>query len=489
KAHNAHTFNKINVSTGILSFLMWIENYFGNIDAFSKYPGIGALKGRFKGVPMVIAGAGPSLKKNAHLLKDIKGKALIVSAITAYKPLLRYGVVPDFVIAAEKVDLPEYFTYGEDDLKTRLILGEVSHPNMFKRDVKGKFIYFNRYIKLSVEQARFWGKGDYFPSSGGSVTTSAFDMGMLFGCDPIIFVGQDLSFGGGRTHVDGGVYVEQNVKIDIEKGKIIIEEDYVQPDMTMGKLSHNFDLLWLKGLDGKSIPSKYDWVVFHQWFESFMRSLKETNDPTKVINATEGGAFIEGMEHVTLKEAIDRHILHPAPVEEIIRDAEATPQVDIKGLLGSFSNMHDAIRDIKRLSRAIIKEAGSLKKEMERTGMSVGLKDGVDRIKRLEEKLFSKTGKAVFIWDALVSYTYTLKQYMRQDELDDKEGQFKREIDTISTTYKKVEETCERFLPLINKALKTVGPLKAGQHNAEKDQEVEALKGSVIARGFIVARP
>ncbi|MBI5827504.1 MAG: motility associated factor glycosyltransferase family protein [Deltaproteobacteria bacterium] len=200
RVQNAHITNKVAIKTNIASRLGWIENYFKNIGNFVKYPPIDALRGSFRDVPMVIAGAGPSLKKNGHLLRELKGKALIMAAITAYLPLVGMGVIPDFVIAAERIDLPEYFTYGVEDKKTRLVLAEVSHPAMFDRDVLGKFTFFNGYVTLSIAQAYLWGSS-YFASTGGSVTTTALDIGVMFGCDPIIFVGQDLAFGDGATHV------------------------------------------------------------------------------------------------------------------------------------------------------------------------------------------------------------------------------------------------------------------------------------------------
>ena len=241
---------------------------------------------------------------------------MIVAAITAYKPLLKHGVVPDFVIASEKVDLPEYFTYGEDDLKTRLILAEVANPGMFDRKVREKFVFFNPFITLSRSQAPLWGSS-YFPSTGGSVTTVAFDIGVMFGCDPMVLVGQDLCFGENGTHVPGGVYIAQDVKIDREKGSVSIEEDYVT---LKDRAKSSFDLLWLKGLDGRPVPSKFDWVTFHQWFENYAAALKNEGSSVRLINATEGGAWIEGMEHTTLAQVIERHVKNEVPIDFLVSE-------------------------------------------------------------------------------------------------------------------------------------------------------------------------
>lgn len=447
KTQNAHVTNKTSVATAITSNLMWTQNYFSNIKSFLKYHPVDALKERLKGVPLIIAGAGPSLKKNAHLLREVKGKALIIAAITAYKPLLGYGVVPDFVIAAEKVDLPEYFTYGEDDLKTRLLLGEVSHPDMYAREVKGKFIFFNNYNRLSHEQAPLWGSG-YSPASGGSVTTAAFDMGVFFGCDPIVFVGQDMSFGGGRTHAAGGVYVSQNIRIDEKKNEIIIEEDFVKPDMTMGKLEQVFQLLWLKGLDGKPIPSKYDWVTFHQWFENYMTYLRREKIKVRVINATEGGAYIEGMEHTTLRAAIDAHMRTYHPVQDVIAGVESSPRwIDYRGLLSTFERMGVSLRAIQGMAKDILKEARKISKGYENSGLRPEFLPKVEKIRRMEKDLFDKTESVSFIWETLASHTYALKTYLREEQIKDGPEQFKKALQVVITTYSSVDEACKMFLP------------------------------------------
>lgn len=461
RINNAHTTNRVSIITEAESCLMWNENYLANVKSFPKYPKIDVFKDAFKGVPMVIAGAGPSLRKNAHLLKGLKGKALIVAAVTAYKPLLGYGVIPDFVIAAEKVDLPEYFTYDERDLQTRFILGEVSHPNMFSRAVKNKIIYFSEFNRLSREQAHLWGSG-FFPASGGSVTTSAFAIGLMAGCDPIVFVGQDLSFGSdGRTHAAGGVYITQDVRIDEKNGVVSIDERYVSPAFREETLKNNVKLLWIKGLDGRPVASKFDWVTFHQWFEKEMICLKEAADPTRVINATEGGAFIEGMVHITLQEAASRHMTAELPLEDMIEAAEATARrPDAEGLAASFKRMEKTLQEIKRSAAMIIRDTKRLKRRYEASGLSPGLSSDVARIQRTEKRLFDRASEAQFLWEALIAFTYRLKYLNKvKDAKDDVKTDFAEELGNMEASYARIIEACDRFLPWLKEAEMHVGDL------------------------------
>lgn len=454
RVNNAHITNKVCIKTDIESRENWIENYFENLRHLPECPPIDSLRSAFNGVPMIIAGAGPSLQKNAHLLKEAKGKAIIVAAITAYKPLLKYGVIPDFVIASEKVDLPEYFTYGEEDLKTRLILAEVAHPGMFERKVKEKFVFFNPFVTLSRSQAPLWGSS-YFPSTGGSVTTAAFDMAMMFGCDPVVLVGQDLCFGESGTHVPGGVYIAQDVKIDRENGKVSIEEDYVT---LKDKARSRFDLLWLKGLDGKPVPSKFDWVTFHQWFENYAAFLKSEGSPVRMINATEGGAYIEGMEHTTLADVFEKYVKNEVRLDEVIAGAvakRATP--DLPLIASSINDMHKGLKKIGRIADAINREVSQLKKELGREGGTLEAGRKAAKVKRLEEELFKAAEDSPFIWETLMASICELKEYLRGDAEAGSKG-IEKDIEAIQTAYGKLAKGCAKFIPVLMRAGASVMP-------------------------------
>lgn len=446
KIKNAHMTNKVRITTDIGSREMWIENYFENIKALTQCQQIDSLRGAFNGVPLIIAGAGPSLQKNAHLLREAKGKAVIIAAITAYKPLLKFGVVPDFVIASEKVDLPEYFTFGEEDRNTRLILAEVSHPGMFQRDMKEKYVFFNPYFGLSHSHAGLWGSS-YFPLTGGSVTTAALDMGIMMGCDPVVLIGQDLSFGESGTHVKGGVYIAQDVKIDREKGEVSIDEDYV----TLKDKAHSsFELLWLKGLDGKPVPSKFDWVTFHQWFENYAAALHAEGSPVRLINATEGGAYIEGMEHIPLAEVIEKDAKNEMGFDNRVSGAmKARTLPDIPALSASIDKMHKGLKEIGRIADCITKEVSSLRKDLDREkGKAAGKK--ADRIKKLEQDLFSAAEQCPFIWEALSTGIYELKEYLR--ETRDRSEEVQKDLEAIFQAYRKVSLACAKYMPVLERA-------------------------------------
>ena len=114
----AHT----NLNTLVLNSRRTLENVARNVATYASTPGPGPLKDLYKGYPAVVVSAGPSLRKNKHLLKDLAGRAVIIAVQTTLRPLLEVGVVPDFVTALDYSDLcSQYFENLPAGLATELV--------------------------------------------------------------------------------------------------------------------------------------------------------------------------------------------------------------------------------------------------------------------------------------------------------------------------------------------------------------------------------
>src|SRR5262249_21652419 len=120
------------------------------------------------------------------------------------KPVLAAGVTPDLVVTVDPQDVRYHFA-GCDVSRTCLVNAATVNPSLFDMPA--------RYLTLSANSAIddwiFAGLGeDAVVPGGGSVATTAFSLALRWHCDPIIFVGLDLSFPGGNYYVttssDGG---------------------------------------------------------------------------------------------------------------------------------------------------------------------------------------------------------------------------------------------------------------------------------------------
>jgi len=452
KVKNARMVSKVYIKTDITSRLVWLENYFGNIDNFFEYPGVGVLIDKFKGIPMVIVGAGPSLEKNVHILKEMRGKVVILAAISAYMPLLHYGVIPDLIVCGEKMDLPGHFTGAPEDKKVRLLLSDVVHPNMLRREAKGKFIFVSTFMRLSLRHAGLWGQ-NYYPDVGGSVTTTALSVGVDFGCDPVIMIGQDLAFGDHSTHAEGAAYSDQSLHFE-DNDIVKVQERYANSGE---RVESEYKVMWLDGVNGGRVRSKFDWVTFHAWFVEYMRRHYEAKNTTHIINATEGGAYIEGMDHMTLKEVQEKYVTKDYPVEEILSKADSSVQkIDYDGLLNSYGVILTSLKKIKTMAASIVRDVNKVKKIFDSKGLSHEMTRHVERIQEKEKKLFKESQNVIFMWETVVEYTYELKEYLREDIEKGSVDQIARDLKSIKTTYIKVRESAERFIPILEHSIERI---------------------------------
>ena len=242
-----------------------------------------------RGIPAIIVAAGPSLNKNIKELKRAKGKAFIIAVDTAIKPLASEKIIPDmFAIVDGRKPLELINT---EDAKKIPLLTSISAANSVLSFHTGKKFFYNEgYVYIN---SMFYRNGESFETvaCGGSVATSAFALAFMIGIDTIILVGQDLALTGNKTHADG-TFQEKMETIDT---------------------SHS---IMVPGNIEKEVPTRGDFKMYLEWYNQYIKDCKEYRKQFKVINATEGGAKIDGTEVMTLKDAIDRECKKEIDIQE-----------------------------------------------------------------------------------------------------------------------------------------------------------------------------
>lgn len=240
-------------------------------------------------IPAIIVAAGPSLNKNIKELKRAKGKAFIIAVDTAIKPLASEKIIPDmFAIVDGRKPLELINT---EDAKQIPLLTSISAANSVLSFHTGKKFFYNEgYVYIN---SMFYRNGESFETvaCGGSVATSAFALAFMIGIDTIILVGQDLALTGNKTHADG-TFQEKMETIDT---------------------SHS---IMVPGNIEKEVPTRGDFKMYLEWYNQYIKDCKEYRKQFKVINATEGGAKIDGTEVMTLKDAIDRECKKEIDIQE-----------------------------------------------------------------------------------------------------------------------------------------------------------------------------
>lgn len=281
--------------------LIGIENMLINIDEIVSNPGINLLFDKFKGRPAVVVATGPSLNQNKHLLKGLEDKALIIAADASLKVLMDIGIKPHLVTALERVpDVAKFFEGFEPQEVQDVYLAACP---VIRNEVYQAYPGPRVIVYRNLDHFKWLGVDKGILDIKLSAGNMAFKVAEALGCDPIILIGQDLALSrDGRTHADGNAYGE--------KQTYMLEGEFIE----------------VMGNDGQPIPTTPDLYSFLKAYE-----LDVAAYPGTCINATEGGAYIQGTQVMSFQEAIDCYISSDAfcPLE-IIRHLEESFSGDEK---------------------------------------------------------------------------------------------------------------------------------------------------------------
>ncbi len=276
-------FNRCNLATMNLFSEQWLENYIQNLRHLSSSPGFRHFFQQFKGIPGIIVSAGPSLEKNLHLLKDLRERAVIICAGTTLQAMAKQGIFPHFLALIDGGILNKtIFGQIAPDFMKQIHLIYNGRVNWeFLNNYPGAKIYakldaetFSDYVSLRMQNYDFG-----MIKSGFSVSHTALDLADKLGCDPIIFIGQDLAYTGDKRYANS-----DNQKVDRERlprGFFITKDQY-----------------------GQDIVTNREFDNFRMLFET---QIAENFRNKNIINATEGGLNIQGMVNRKLQDVIAKY--------------------------------------------------------------------------------------------------------------------------------------------------------------------------------------
>ena len=208
-------------------------------------------------------------------------------------------------------------------------------------------------------------------STGGSVACSGFSLLHKLGYETIILVGQDLAFTDNKSHADG-TFEEKMPVMDTE-GMEMVKGNYVD-----------------------KIPTRMDLRIFLNWFQKYIHDIKEANPNIRVVNATAGGAYIEGTEIRALDDIIEevcKNVPEEINFTERIEALESEfTEEEHKKAVDYLKNVpkkdfEDMLKDAKELEKAYQK-LGKIGKSgtVEKKGCLKQLK----KIKRSQQRLKSQ---------------------------------------------------------------------------------------------------
>ncbi|WP_078555823.1 motility associated factor glycosyltransferase family protein [Bacillus alkalicellulosilyticus] len=258
-------FGKSYIENGLLNYINHLEESIIIDNLFEQY----------NGVPAVIVGAGPSLNNQLHLLKELDGKALIFAVGSAMNILDKHGIKHHFKVALDPSEMEaKYFSKLENKDTNLIYMPSLNHKSM--EDYTGQ----KYYSRLAVQQEYVFLEECLEINSssikgGGTVSMATVDIAYNFGCDPIILLGQDLSYTPDKFYADGAVNTEH-----------IAINEIVKKDI------YGNDVLTNEGLYALKLG-----------FDEFIAS-NFKDRPVKILNCSEAGLGIEGVDNCSFEKTL-----------------------------------------------------------------------------------------------------------------------------------------------------------------------------------------
>ena len=319
----------------------WAENVLRNMPALNNARNLHEL--RITGVKdAVIVASGPSLNKNVGKLREIQDQVFIVTALRSLPVLNAAGVFPDLVIQLDAEDDDVAKNLAPDPRHTikNFLLEPTVNPG---------------FLNIPAEQI-IWSLAQHFfdihhefgtkptPFNVPSVSIYGLCLCHHLGFKNICFIGQDLAAHEGQQYAQGATDL---LPAHAKMSTFNIEVPGFYGDTVMTRNSFHYQI-------------KRCTEIANEW--------KKEDLGINLVNATEGGALIEGFEHMSLDTFAKSRNLDQTTGEKQIwfEDKTNIPRAKIDAYLQDLSILLDrmiiAANQIIKLDKSQEKTRGLSKK-------------------------------------------------------------------------------------------------------------------------------
>lgn len=277
------------------------QNVAFNLPAYLGQPGIEILQGRAAGYPAIIVAAGPSLARNIGQLGPLRERAVLIAVQTVLRLLHSLRITPHFVTSLDFHEVSAEFFRGIDDFGDCILVAEPKATWHVLDTYSGRQrVLWHRFYDALLRDAAPQ-RGRLQP--GTTVAHLAFYLAQHLGCDPIIFVGQDLAFSEGVFYIPGSP-IEDTWQPELNRFQTVEMKQWERVVRNRSILRRVTDI---HGRD------TYADDLLFTYTEQFQNDFAAASQ--RVIQATEGGVPLAGTTVMTLREAGTRYCTRPLPPE------------------------------------------------------------------------------------------------------------------------------------------------------------------------------
>jgi len=303
-------YSKMSLQTLVQNARITNTNVANNLVTYVTTPPIDVVKNRFAGLPAIVVAAGPSLVNNIDLLAEARGRAVIIAVQTTFKTLLARGIVPDFVTSLDYAEISRRFFEGVDDFHGTHLVAEPK-ATCGVVDIYGGPISLldNEFARLCLGE-QLGGRDGL--KAGATVAHLALYLAEYLGCDPVAFVGQDLSFTDGVFYTPG-VEVHDSWRPEMSRFYSIESKEWERV------VRHRKHLRKIRDIHGREVYTDEQLFTYLQQFESDFAGTAVT-----IIDATEGGVRKAHTTPMPLAEFLKRHCRETIPPERLAYRGQTT---------------------------------------------------------------------------------------------------------------------------------------------------------------------
>lgn len=438
---------QLNINTIKIFSYEFTQNYFRNLKKINSDLRINQLKNKFEDIPAIIVSGGPSLEKNIKQLKDAQGKALIISLGRTLNTLIENDIIPDLVASIDPSKPAINVVKQHLNRKIPLVTLTVSQSDIIN-EYSGKKIFINQewFYNLTNEVV---GESMDILSQGGSVANTALAVADYIGCKPIVLIGQDLAY------TDDKVHAESTVCEAIED---------------KGNKSTLIETFEVEGVHGGKVKTDTILLTFLRWFEVYIKQHTEK----LVIDATEGGAKINGTEIMSLKDTIKKYCKKEFDIklklEQIIKEHEECKKEDV--LLEKIIEVKEELYKVKKTALVGIKYNEKMLKYYEK-GSNINIEkilkklDNVDRKIKKYKKLEGVVSSLIL---PIIFDVYNRKEFQEGLNENNKEKGIRLASMGLAV-YQAIRETSEQVKKIIDETINSISGTEEVE-NGKRDDEI-----------------
>jgi len=376
--------------------LLGLGHYLFNLPTMLKNATLRELEGKKNSDTAIIVATGPSLAKQLPLLQKIKDYVTIIAADASLPVLEKVDIKPDIVTTLERTArTAEFYENTSVEFQEGIVFAitAIVAKELLDAIQAGTLQLSMRPTGWHYSYMGFddWG----YLGLGMSAANMAYELASTMNFKQIIIIGQDLAYGeDGRSHTDNHIFGTDEIK---------------------QKKNDEFTLAY--GGKGEVRTTK----VWKMFLEGYQRTVLQNNEKHDfvTINATEGGARIEGTKELSFAEAVEQYVTQEKK-KSLITLEKPTHENYMKNMDQAIKKLQDAIelavdmrRRTKKLLKLLTNEINKYKKyDIEEIHLHVKRKETrkiVDKIAKVRDTYYN--GEFKTFYESLISPLLTHLEY------------------------------------------------------------------------------